>query len=100
VTFESESQNILTGPSIHPTDYAILDQRLLIVKILIHFLTYLNEKLNQRFCLIFNYFCYVLNSTKMLPVPLIRENREKVINGLKKRNFANAEDVIEQVLDT
>ncbi len=34
----------------------------------------------------------------MLQLPFIRENKETTIAGLQKRNFANAETVIEQVL--
>lgn len=34
----------------------------------------------------------------MLQVNFIRENKETVLNGLAKRNFANAETIIEQVL--
>ena len=35
---------------------------------------------------------------KMLQVQFIRENKETVLAGLAKRNFANAETIIEQVL--
>ena len=35
---------------------------------------------------------------KMLQVHFIRENKETVLAGLAKRNFANAETIIEQVL--
>ncbi|WP_298779465.1 serine--tRNA ligase [uncultured Polaribacter sp.] len=34
----------------------------------------------------------------MLQVHFIRENKEAVLNGLAKRNFANAETIVEQVL--
>ena len=34
----------------------------------------------------------------MLQVHFIRENKETVLAGLAKRNFANAETIIEQVL--
>ena len=34
----------------------------------------------------------------MLQVHFIRENKETVLEGLAKRNFANAETIIEQVL--
>ncbi len=34
----------------------------------------------------------------MLQVNFIRENKETVLEGLAKRNFANAETIIEQVL--
>ena len=34
----------------------------------------------------------------MLQVHFIRENKEAVLEGLAKRNFANAETIIEQVL--
>lgn len=36
----------------------------------------------------------------MLQVPIIKENRETVINGLKKRNFANPEEIINEVITT
>ena len=35
---------------------------------------------------------------KMLQVQFIRENKETVLEGLAKRNFANASEIIEQVL--
>ena len=36
----------------------------------------------------------------MLQVQFIKENKETVLEGLKKRNFPDAEQVIEQVLNT
>ena len=36
----------------------------------------------------------------MLQVPVIRDQQEKVLVGLKKRNFKDAEALIEQILDT
>jgi seryl-tRNA synthetase len=36
----------------------------------------------------------------MLQVQFIKEHKERVLEGLAKRNFANAEDIIEQVLTT
>ena len=36
----------------------------------------------------------------MLQVQFIKEHKEQVLAGLAKRNFANAEDIIEQVLTT
>jgi seryl-tRNA synthetase len=39
------------------------------------------------------------NSTEMLQVQFIRDNKESVLEGLAKRNFANAEVIVEQVLN-
>jgi seryl-tRNA synthetase len=39
-----------------------------------------------------------LTLKKMLQVHFIRENKAKVLEGLAKRNFANAETIIEQIL--
>ncbi|HBI40709.1 MAG TPA: serine--tRNA ligase [Tenacibaculum sp.] len=36
----------------------------------------------------------------MLQIQFIRENKQAVLNGLAKRNFANAETVIDEVLNT
>jgi len=36
--------------------------------------------------------------TKMLQVHFIRENKQKVLEGLAKRNFADAETIVDQVL--
>ncbi|NVJ88460.1 MAG: serine--tRNA ligase [Flavobacteriaceae bacterium] len=36
----------------------------------------------------------------MLQVQFIRENKASVLNGLAKRNFANASEIIDQVLET
>ncbi len=36
----------------------------------------------------------------MLQVPFIRENKQKVLEGLAKRNFANASSIIDEVITT
>ena len=36
----------------------------------------------------------------MLQVPFIRDNKQRVIDGLAKRNFANAEAIINEVINT
>ena len=36
----------------------------------------------------------------MLSLPYIRENKDLVLKGLSKRNFPNAEFLIEQIIDT
>lgn len=35
----------------------------------------------------------------MLQVPFIRDNQKLVLEGLAKRNFANAKEIIESVLE-
>lgn len=40
-----------------------------------------------------------VNEIIMLQVPLIRENKERILEGLKKRNFQNAEDQIRKILE-
>ncbi len=34
----------------------------------------------------------------MLPIPYLRDNREAVIKGLRKKHFANAAEAVEGVL--
>ena len=34
----------------------------------------------------------------MLQIPFIRENKETTLDGLRKRNFANAETTVDQLL--
>ena len=36
----------------------------------------------------------------MLQVAFIRENKDLVLEGLAKRNFKNAEEIIDQVIST
>ena len=43
-------------------------------------------------------YLHLQNSTEMLQVQFIRDNKETVLEGLAKRNFANAEIIVEQVL--
>ncbi len=43
-------------------------------------------------------FAFLKKIKKMLQVQFIRENKQTVLDGLAKRNFANAETIIEEVL--
>ena len=43
-------------------------------------------------------YLHLQNSTEMLQVQFIRDNKETVLEGLAKRNFANAEIIVEQIL--